>query len=255
MMSTPQADALVSLSHVTQSYRKGDVLKDISLTVQEGQITTLIGPNGAGKTTLVKVVLGLLKPTKGLVNRRNDLRIGYMPQKLHIDETFPLTVQRFLGTTGEKDTAKMRVALDEVGADYLLSASVHDLSGGETQRVLLARALLRNPNLLVLDEPVQGVDINGQIELYRLIGRIRDRLGCGVLMVSHDLHLVMSATDEVICLNHHICCSGHPAKVSNDPSFISLFGEQGAEQLALYSHHHNHRHDIHGDVVHECKHD
>jgi zinc transport system ATP-binding protein len=143
----------------------------------------------------------------------------------------------------------IRKALNDVNAEHLLHHSIHDLSGGETQRVMLARALLRDPQLLVLDEPVQGVDINGQVELYNLISRIRKQRGCGVFMISHDLHLVMSATDHVVCLNRHICCSGHPEKVSNDPSFQELFGKQGAQSLALYSHHHNHNHDTHGDII------
>ena len=172
-----------------------------------------------------------------------------MPQKLLIDKTFPLTVERFLKTAQCSDPEKLRRALCDVGAEKLLKSSMHYLSGGETQRVLLARALLRDPDLLVLDEPVQGVDINGQLELYNLITRIRDERGCGVLMVSHDLHLVMAATDHVVCINQHICCSGHPEHVTNDPSFTELFGIKGSEQLAIYSHHHNHRHDEHGNII------
>ena len=249
--------ALVRLQHVSLRYGPREVLKDINLEVHRDCITTLIGPNGAGKTSLVKIVLGLSKASTGQVWRESGLRIGYMPQKLQIDKTFPLTVQRFLRTTQCKDPQLMQQALDEVGAGHLLSQSIHSLSGGETQRILLARALLRNPNLLVLDEPVQGVDINGQIELYDLISRIRQQRKCGVLMISHDLHLVMSATDHVICMNQHVCCSGHPAHVAQDPSFTELFGVKGAESLAVYSHHHNHRHSAHGDVIQEgnnCNH-
>lgn len=247
---------LVRLEQVNLHFGRNHVLQNIDMALHKGCITTIIGPNGAGKTTLVKVVLGLTKPSTGNVWRENGLRIGYMPQKLHIDRTFPLTVQRFLQTAQCKDKSLMSEALSDVGAETLLKESIHRLSGGEMQRVLLARALLRNPNLLVLDEPVQGVDINGQLELYALIARIRDQRNCGVLMISHDLHLVMSSTDHVICMNHHICCSGHPEQVSNDPSFVDLFGQRGAEQLALYNHHHNHRHNTHGDIVHEhCEHD
>ncbi len=246
---------LIRLEQVNLHFGRNHVLQNIDMALHKGCITTLIGPNGAGKTTLVKVVLGLTKPSSGNVWREEGLRIGYMPQKLQIDRTFPLTVKRFLQTTQCRDKNLILKALSDVGAETLLQESIHNLSGGEMQRVLLARALLRDPNLLVLDEPVQGVDINGQLELYALIARIRDQRNCGVLMISHDLHLVMSSTDHVICMNHHICCSGHPEHVSNDPSFVDLFGQRGAEQLALYSHHHNHRHNAHGDVVQqECNH-
>jgi len=240
---------LIKLDQVNLSFGRNHVLQDISTELHKGCITTLIGPNGAGKTSLVRVVLGLVKPQQGTVWKKENLRIGYMPQKLQIDSTFPLTVERFLKTSQCKDINTLRSALTDVGAEHLLSQSIHNLSGGEMQRVLLARALLRDPNLLVLDEPVQGVDINGQLELYNLISRIRDDRGCGVLMVSHDLHLVMAATDHVVCINHHICCSGHPEHVTNDPSFTELFGITGSEQLAVYSHHHNHRHNDHGDVI------
>lgn len=240
---------LVRLHGVNVSFGDNHVLQQVEMALHRGCITTLIGPNGAGKTTLVRVVLGLIEPDSGEVWRERALRIGYMPQKLHVDRTFPLTVERFLRTAGIRDSQALRAALADVGAEKLFKQSIHDLSGGEMQRVLLARALLRDPTLLVLDEPVQGVDINGQIELYDLIGRIRDRRGCGVLMISHDLHLVMAATDHVVCLNHHICCSGHPEQVSNDPSYQALFGQAGAHALALYNHHHNHRHNAHGDVI------
>lgn len=240
---------LVRLSQINVRFGDDDVLQNISLNLHDDCITTLIGPNGAGKTTLVRIVLGLIKPTNGNIWRRPDLRIGYMPQKLHIDRTLPLTVARFMQTPQRSEKASVLEALKAVAADHLLNKSIHDLSGGETQRVLLARALLRNPTLLVLDEPVQGVDLNGQIELYNLIARIRRERKLGVLMISHDLHLVMASTDHVVCLNHHVCCSGHPEAVSNDPSFRELFGPSQANALALYNHHHDHHHDIHGDVV------
>lgn len=240
---------LARLEGINVRFGRNHVLQNISLELHRNCITTLIGPNGAGKTTLVRVVLGLIKPSSGSVWREPDLRIGYMPQKLHIDQTFPLTVERFLQTARSRDNASLEKALADVGALKLLKQSIHSLSGGETQRVLLARALLQDPTLLVLDEPVQGVDINGQIELYKLIARIRDQRGCGVLMISHDLHLVMSSTDHVVCMNRHVCCSGHPEQVSTDPTFIEMFGVPGAENLALYSHHHNHVHNAHGDVI------
>lgn len=220
----------------------------VSLDVPERQVVSMIGPNGAGKTTLVRVVLGLLAPHTGSVWRRDRLRIGYMPQKLHVEPTLPLSVLRFLRLVPGVDRARAEAALAEVGAAQVIDSPLQKISGGELQRVLLARALLRRPELLVLDEPVQGVDVAGQAELYRLIGVLRQRYGCGVLMVSHDLHLVMSATDRVICLNHHVCCSGHPEQVSNDPIFRQLFG-QDARSLAIYQHQHDHAHDLHGSVV------
>ncbi|HSX69938.1 MAG TPA: zinc ABC transporter ATP-binding protein ZnuC [Pseudomonas sp.] len=241
-------DALIQLDGVGVAFAGQPVLQQVQLTVRPGEIVTLIGPNGAGKTTLVRAVLGLLKPDSGTVRRKTRLRIGYMPQKLHVDPTLPLSVLRFLRLVPGVDRAAAHAALEEVGAGQVLDSPLQSVSGGELQRVLLARALLRQPELLVLDEPVQGVDVAGQAELYRLITQLRDRHGCGVLMVSHDLHLVMSTTDQVVCLNRHVCCSGHPEQVSNDPAFVELFG-QDAKSLAIYHHHHDHSHDLHGAVV------
>ena len=240
---------IIRLEDVSVRFGHNTVLDQVNLTLHQDCITTLIGPNGAGKTTLVRVVLGLINPSQGRVWRPDGLRVGYMPQKLLIDRTFPLTVKRFLETARSASKSAIDVALGSVNAGHLLRHSLHDLSGGETQRVMLARALLQDPELLVLDEPVQGVDINGQIELYDLIAQIRKERHCGVFMISHDLHLVMSSTDHVICLNRHVCCSGNPEHVSNDPSFIEMFGKRGADSLALYSHHHNHQHDTHGDII------
>lgn len=243
-------DALIRLDGVSVGFAGQDVLQDVQLSLRPGEIVTLIGPNGAGKTTLVRTVLGLLKPDRGSVQRKPRLRIGYMPQKLHVDPTLPLSVLRFLRLVPGVDRSAAAAALAEVGASQVIDSPLQSISGGELQRVLLARALLREPELLVLDEPVQGVDVAGQAELYRLITQLRDRHGCGVLMVSHDLHLVMSATDQVVCLNRHVCCSGHPEQVSADPAFVELFG-QDAKSLAIYHHHHDHSHDLHGAVVNE----
>ncbi|WP_152450382.1 zinc ABC transporter ATP-binding protein ZnuC [Microbulbifer sp. THAF38] len=227
------------------------LLRDISVELTQGEIVTLIGPNGAGKTTLLRLLLGLTKPTSGTVWRQPGLRIGYMPQRLHIDNSMPMSVQRFLqlGQPGVK-AAQAQAALDRVGAGQLLQASLANLSGGEMQRVLLARAASRKPQLLVLDEPTQGVDVGGQSELYQLIATLRDELGCGVLLVSHDLHLVMAATDKVLCLNQHICCHGHPEQVSRDPAYLALFGDK----VAPYTHQHNHQHKLSGDIAGECNH-
>ena len=225
------------------------ILQNIHLQINEKQIVTLIGPNGAGKTTLVKIVLGLLAPSAGNVNLRNNLRIGYMPQRLHVDSSMPITVKKFLHLAVRAKPELIDKVLAEVKATHLLHSQIHSLSSGELQRVLLARSLIQNPELLVLDEPVQGVDINGQAELYALIASIRDSHQCGILMVSHDLHLVMSATDEVICLNQHVCCHGHPEQVSNDPAYLELFGKKQATSLAVYTHNHNHSHSLDGEVV------
>ncbi len=172
-----------------------------------------------------------------------------MPQRLTIDQTLPLSVYRFIILGAPANRAEVQEVLEETGAPQVLNSPIQAISGGEFQRVMLARALLRKPKLLVLDEPVQAVDVNGQYELYELISRIRRQRGCGILMVSHDLHLVMAATDRVLCLNHHICCSGHPDSVSRDPAYLQLFGRRGVEQIAVYQHHHNHRHNLHGNVV------
>ena len=242
------SDALIRLCGVGVSFAGNPVLDAVELELKPGEIVTLIGPNGAGKTTLVRVVLGLLAAHRGTVWRRERLRIGYMPQKLNVEPTLPLTVLRFLRLVPGVDRERALAALGEVGAAQVLDSPLQKISGGELQRVLLARALLRQPELLVLDEPVQGVDVAGQAELYRLIGRLRQRYGCGVLMVSHDLHLVMSATDRVVCLNRHVCCSGHPDQVSGDPAFRALFGND-ARSLAIYHHQHDHQHYLHGSVV------
>ncbi|MBT3306940.1 MAG: zinc ABC transporter ATP-binding protein ZnuC [Alphaproteobacteria bacterium] len=251
-------DILIEAKGISLTRGEKEILSGASLKVRRGEIVTLIGPNGAGKTSIVRVVLGLMDSDLGSVTRHPGLVIGYMPQRLHIDATLPLTVGRFmgLGARHKRYTAEQRLrVLDEVGVGEILDTPVQAVSGGEFQRVVLARALLRDPDLLVLDEPSQGIDMTGQAQLYQLITRIRDRRGCGVLMVSHDLHLVMADTDEVVCLNHHVCCAGHPEMVANDPAYIQLFGKQVAGALAVYHHHHDHDHDAHGNVVPHEHHD
>ncbi|MDO3381759.1 zinc ABC transporter ATP-binding protein ZnuC [Gilvimarinus algae] len=234
--------------------RGGRTLVDSAdLALHAGEILTLIGPNGAGKTTLVRAILGLGNITRGELYLKPGLRIGYMPQTLHIDASLPLTVARFL-TLGGGDKHRAQRALERTGAAGLLHQPMQALSGGETQRVLLARALLRNPQLLVLDEPVQGVDVSGQAALYALINELRHELGCAVLLISHDLHLVMANTDTVVCLNGHICCHGHPEQVTNDPAYLELFGHRAQAQIALYTHHHDHAHDQCGEIDPEHSH-
>jgi len=252
-MNSSETTAVLSASHLQLVRQHKSVLNDISLNLKAGQIITLIGPNGCGKSTLIKVLLGLEKPDSGTVTRRTGLRIGYMPQRLSLDQRMPLTVTGFLQLARGASHERIGHWLDRLSIRALAQQSVHDLSGGEWQRVLLARALLIKPDLLVLDEPVQGVDVQGQLELYRLIPQLRDELGCAVLMVSHDLHLVMAATDEVICLNGHICCSGHPDTVSLDPAYIQLFGaRQQQAPIAHYTHHHDHQHCADGHVEHRA---
>lgn len=235
-----EAINLLELAGIDLMIGQRQILQQVSLTIRRGEILTIIGPNGAGKTTLVRVALGLQPPTSGKIQCQSGIRIGYMPQRLHIDPTFPLTVKRFLALSGKKQRDKVLPMLEEVGAADVLESPIQEISGGELQRVLLARALMREPDLLVLDEPVQGVDVNGQMELYQLIAQIRDQRHCAVMMVSHDLHLVMAATDRVLCLNQHICCSGTPESVTHDPAYLELFGPQAVQHLAIYSHDGNH---------------
>ena len=241
-------EPVVSLEDAGLRYGETHVLHDLSFAMTEGDIVTVIGPNGAGKTSLIKLILGIEKPTAGRVRRRTGARIGYVPQRMTLQPTLPLTVSRFLNLAGG-DASAVHEALSRTGVAHLATESVHHLSGGEFQRVLLARAILRRPQLLVLDEPAQGLDVNGQSALYELIQSLRDELDCAVLTVSHDLHLVMASTDTVLCLNGHICCRGQPEQISRDPEFTQLFGEHLANTLAVYHHHHNHSHDLHGDTV------
>lgn len=233
------------------SVRRGGhlIVDKVDLTVAPGEIVILIGPNGSGKTTLVRALLDLVEPDGGRVARRLALTIGYVPQQLQFDPTLPLTVRRFLTLGTQATETDLEAALAEVGVPLLLDQPAQGLSGGQLRRVLLARALLRDPDLLVLDEPTAGVDVSGQAALYDLIKIIRDRRGCGVLLVSHQLHLVMAAADRVVCLNHHVCCEGQPESVSRNPAYLDLFGEAGTAALAVYTHQHDHDHDLTGAPV------
>lgn len=226
------------------------LVRGVSTSLEAGEIVTLIGPNGSGKSTTAKVALGILQPDEGKAWQRAGLRISYVPQRLAIDWTLPLSVGRFMHLTGRITEAKAGEAMAATGVSHLATADVRNLSGGEFQRVLLARAIARKPELLVLDEPVQGVDFNGEIALYELITRIRDDYNCGILLVSHNLHLVMAATDRVICLNGHVCCSGTPLAVAASDEYKALFGSRAASTLAVYEHHHDHTHLPDGRVQH-----
>lgn len=232
-------------------YRAGRwLVRGVDLTVKAGEIVTLIGPNGSGKTTTVRAALGLIRQNEGSVRRASPCSVGYAPQKLSIDRSLPLTVSRFMHLTGKLSRQAAAEALEETGIAHLADAEIHDLSGGEFQRAMLARAFARKPDLLVLDEPVQGVDFSGEQALYRLIGDFRDRTGCGILMISHDLHVVMAATNTVICLNGHVCCSGTPESVAASPDYARLFGPQPGEAIAFYRHRHDHTHLPDGRVRH-----
>lgn len=244
-MSAPSSP-LLSLDKIGYSISGRVLLSDVSFKLFPGEIMTLVGPNGAGKTTLLKIILGLKFPTSGAVTFSKKPQIGYMPQRLSIDTTLPLTVERFLRLSHEGDVS-INETLRQVGARKLLNRSMHVLSGGEFQRVLLAKALLKKPNLLVLDEPGQGVDSPGQSTFYGLINDLRHQLGCAVLLVSHDLHFVHAASDQVICLNRHICCAGHPEEVQKNPEYLALFGEAFQKGLAPYTHKHDHSHDVEDD--------
>lgn len=239
---------IVSIKNVFVNFNQQNILNNISFDIKMGKIITLLGPNGAGKSTLVKLVLGLITPTQGNITWKKNLTIGYVPQNLQLDRTLPLSVKRFMKLNENVDDFSIEKILHRVNASRLLNKTMHQLSGGEMQRVLLAQALIKRPELLILDEPTQGVDVNGQIALYNLIANAKNEFNCAVLMVSHDLHLVMAKTDEVICLNKHICCSGTPALVSNDPEFIALFGQNAANQFAIYKHHHSQQRSYQGKI-------
>ncbi|MEQ8967387.1 MAG: metal ABC transporter ATP-binding protein [Azospirillaceae bacterium] len=231
------------------------LIRDVDIEVAPGRIVSLIGPNGAGKTTTIRALLGIEAPSAGVVRRAPGLRVGYVPQRIAVDHTLPLGVRHLMRLTRHYSDSVIAEALEAVGMSHRIDAAVRTLSGGEFQRVLLARAIVGSPDLLVLDEPVQGVDFAGEIALYRLIREIRDRLGCGVLMVTHDLHVVMAETDTVVCLNGHVCCSGPPRTVAGSPAFHALFGDRAAGVLAVYSHHHDHSHDPASDQARDHAHD
>ncbi|WP_163001236.1 ATP-binding cassette domain-containing protein [Pannonibacter phragmitetus] len=247
---SPSGSHLIQLSNAGVQRDGRWLVRGVDLTVAPREIVTLIGPNGSGKSTTAKMSLGIIAPTEGTSARKHGLRVGYVPQKVAIDWTLPLTVGRFMRLTSPLSEAEAVEALSATGIAHLIKAEMRNLSGGEMQRALLARAFARKPDLLVLDEPVQGVDYNGEILLYDLIKDLRDRIGCGILMISHDLHVVMAATDQVICLNGHVCCRGTPVNVARSSAYRELFGIRAAGALAVYEHSHDHEHLPDGRVRH-----
>jgi len=234
--------SLISVDNLSVRYGANTVLHHVSLNVEPAEIVTIVGPNGSGKTSLLKAILGATEPAEGKVTRRPGLRIGYVPQRLHIDPTLPITVERFMRLMNRVDHKDCAAALDAAGVPDLLKRQMSQLSGGQFQRVLLARALINKPEILLLDEATQGLDQPGAAAFYRQIEFVRTETGCAVLMISHDLHVVMSASDRVICLNGHVCCEGTPAVVASAPEYRALFGTGTHGTLALYRHEHDHSH-------------
>ncbi|MES2664276.1 MAG: metal ABC transporter ATP-binding protein [Pseudomonadota bacterium] len=272
--------ALIELSGIQYRQQHRWILKDINLKIAAGEIISIIGPNGAGKSTLASILLGLVKPTQGQIHRHRNFNIGYVPQHLILAPSVPLPVWQFVALsltdslrtgvawkTGllqrwqqcfskshrQKIFQHVEKLLISVGAEHVIQQDFQDLSGGERQRVLMARALANSPQLLVLDEPVQEVDIGGQSDLYRLVNKLHKDLGCAIVMISHDLHYVMSGTNNVICLNQHICCSGSPQHIADNPAFKNLFKvNEGFLPIMLYQHAHDHAHDLHGHITHDA---
>jgi zinc transport system ATP-binding protein len=240
-------DILVRLNKVGFRQNKKWLVEGVSLEVKKGKIITLIGPNGSGKSTTAKIALGIYKDIEGSVEKHTN-KVGYVPQKITIDWTLPLRVKDFMILTEVLKEEEIDDALSLTGVIHLKNKNLGNLSGGEFQRVLLARAISKKPELLVLDEPVQGVDYTGEIALYELIKKISDTLNCGILLISHDLHTVMTATDHVVCLNGHVCCSGTPKDVVKNNEYKSLFGDRASQILSIYEHKHDHVHSNDGDI-------
>ena len=233
---------LITLQDVSVKYDADPVLTHVNFSVNAGEIITIVGPNGSGKSSLLHVLTGALAQAGGHVVRSSGLKIGFVPQKLLVENTFPMTVRRFLSLPNKVSDQAAKDALDRVGSPELWRRQVSELSGGQFQRAMLARAIIGRPDVLMLDEPTQGLDQPGSAAFYQLIAELRDEIGCAVVMVSHDLHVVMSASDRVICLNGHICCEGAPDVVSTAPEYRALFGKGTKGALALYRHDHDHSH-------------
>ncbi|MEO3414491.1 metal ABC transporter ATP-binding protein [Roseovarius sp. CAU 1744] len=245
--------SLISVENLSVSYGAHRALHDVSLVVEPNEIVTIVGPNGSGKTSLLRAIVGAIPAARGSVNKKPALRVGYVPQRLHVDPTLPITVARFLRLPHGVDTEVLNTAMERAGVPDIASRQMSQLSGGQLQRVLLARALANRPELLLLDEPTQGLDQPASAAFYRLIEDVRRETGCSVLMISHELHVVMAASDRVICLNGHVCCQGSPDIVSSAPEYRALFGSGTGGALALYRHEHDHAHDATCDHGHSPK--
>ncbi|MRX51023.1 ATP-binding cassette domain-containing protein [Paracoccus sp. S-4012] len=243
-MTLPDHDRLLELRRLSVEIEGRRVLDGVNLTLRRGEIVTIVGPNGSGKTTLMRAIIGTLRPSAGSVQRQPGLRIGYVPQRLAIDPTMPMTVGRFMALPRGRSRSAVEAALAEAGLAGAAGRQITALSGGQLQRVLLARALMDRPDLLILDEATAGLDQPAVAAFYARIEAVRATQGCAVLMVSHDLQIVMRASDHVVCLNGHVCCEGTPESVSSSPAYLRLFGAEGASTLALYRHHHSHSHDL-----------
>ena len=246
-MKNENKKTLLQVEKAGLSINSKILVEGVSFEVREGEIVTLIGPNGSGKSTTAKIALGIYKNIMGDVKKFTN-KIGYVPQKISIDWTLPIRVIDFMFLTKDLNNEQISDALNLTGVEHLKQKSLSNLSGGEFQRVLIARAIAKKPELLVLDEPVQGVDFKGEVAIYELIKKISEDLSCGILLISHDLHMVMSATDHVICLNGHVCCSGKPHIVAQDEKFKELFGDRASKVLTLYEHKHDHTHSQDGTI-------
>ncbi|MBB3995701.1 zinc transport system ATP-binding protein [Sulfitobacter undariae] len=246
--------SLIEVHNLSIRYGGHTVLSNVSLHVDAGEIVTIVGPNGSGKTSLLRAIIGAVKPSKGRVTQGADVKLGYVPQKLHIDPTLPMSVARFLALPNGVAPAAIDAALKQAGVPDLAKAQMARLSGGQFQRVLLARALIGKPQILLLDEATQGLDQPGSAAFYQQIDTVRRQTGCAVLMISHELHVVMSASDRVICLNGHVCCEGTPEVVASAPEYRALFGSGTLGALALYRHDHDHDHDHNHDALGACSH-
>ncbi len=233
---------LIEVKNLNLEIASKTILSDVSFSVKEGDFITIVGPNGAGKSMLLKCLIGLFKPTSGQIIKQKNLKIGYVPQNVHISKSFALTVRDFLKMNQKVTDQKINEIAQQTSVTEYLSDQLNQISGGELQRVLLTRSLLLDPKVLILDEPAQNIDISGQLKFYKLLEEIYKSRKMTILKVSHDLHLVMAISKQVICLYHHICCHGKPQVITKDPKFISIFGDDMAKMMAYYNHHHDHSH-------------
>lgn len=246
-----QAPSLIAGKDISLLEGGKYILHHVDIDVRANEIVSLIGPNGAGKTSLLKILLGITNATSGTIKRKKNLKIGYMPQKIHIERTLPLTAQSFLSLSAKHSTNHEQKMIKLLNIESVLETPLQRLSGGEMQKLMLVRAMLNKPDLLILDEPAQNLDVTGQADLYKLLQKLRKEFQLAILIVSHDLHLVMQSTDQVVCLNQHVCCSGHAESVKKHPEYLKLFDANTVKEVAVYKHHHDHHHTAEGHIVHD----